>query len=281
MPSKAETTKHIEFYGKIEPALKALELFSAQRMKEAQAGIKKTHPHRDNVVGMVREIVQRDPSLFGRHPLTAIHPELPDTHVLVVSPSRGLFCQSPINRELEFIRHAYPDSKTTTFTPVGGESHKLIDRIGGKSASFTEALKTLSDLQRSASILTDRVFQTYLRDGVGCMKLVYIQNSLEPRETQLLPIQFHTTDASTSRGKGLHVEGDSDGALDELFRMHVSTTIFHALLETRMAEHFSRMTTAHRGAENIEEILPELVLVSNAINLEEGTKAILELTQQL
>jgi F-type H+-transporting ATPase subunit gamma len=278
MGSINETEDRISFYHNIEPALKALELYSAMRIKESRDMLRKSSTHHDNVARMVQRIVQQNASVLGRNRDLVAHPELPNTHVIVISPSRGLLCQSLINKELGLLRHLYPDTDTTSFSTVGEEGRKIVNRAGGLSHVHTDAPHTPAQLSHAASKLTDVVYNQYLHNGVGSVCILSLEQTLAPRSLQLLPIRL-TPEQGTGPKSALEIDGDADALLSQLFRMHISTTIFQALLETRTAEHLSRMTIAHRGADNIDEMLPELVQLINSEGIERGTKEILELTQ--
>lgn len=273
MPTLPELKASIDLRKNSRPVLKAVELVSINRRTHTLEEIKEEKPHQENIYDMMNQFQERYPDILASHPYTVAHPELPATHIILISMENGLFCQPPLNHLLDYLRSNHAD-ETVTFTPVGPESHKLLTRLHEISPPNDEELEQL-DLIQKTQRLTDIIQSVYLHNGVGSVRIINIQNNLEPKDFVLLPIPL----PGHQKHSVLNHDGQSNAAVDMLIRSYIKTVLYEAILETQEAEHLSRMLAAHRAVENIDETLPEIQLFLNQAQRDKTTKQILELSQ--
>lgn len=277
MPASQELNNGIKIRESSRPVLKAVELVAIHDRVIVEEQLRLEQPHFKEITTMFEEVRERDPLLLSDHPLAAARPDNLPAHVLLVSMTKSLFCQPPIHAQTEYIRtHYAPDA--TKFTPFGDESNKIIQKINGKTSVEAPLAVDLNRLRDSASTLSTIAVNSFLQHDVTSVRLVHIQKNLAPQDTILLPIPIvaRKTDAPPA---GITIEGDQNAVISQLFQAYLSAVIYNALLETQVAEHVSRMLTAHGAVENIDDVLPQLRLLLNGTRRQGITNQILELSQ--
>jgi F-type H+-transporting ATPase subunit gamma len=123
----------------------------------------------------------------------------------------------------------------------------------------------------------------YLADEVDEVHLIYneFRSAAVQRvkRQQLLPIEAEAAPASAdgaSAGDYLF-EPSADAILASLLPRHVTTQVFHALMESIAGEYGARMTAMESASKNAKEMIDVLTIQYNKARQERITKELLDI----
>ena len=112
--------------------------------------------------------------------------------------------------------------------------------------------------------IVSAIIKMYLEDQIDHVYIIYNHkvNSLtcEVKEELVLPI---TEIDGTSYEGSFVFEGDIEESLDSLLKMYLSSYIYGIVLDSKTAEHTSRMNAMKNASDNVDEIVKKYGLIYN------------------
>lgn len=275
MPSMRDIRRRIRSIKSTEQITRAMKAVSAAKLRRAQENVLAARPF----ANLAREMLARVAASAGHveHPLLEVREEGSSCFV-VITADRGL-CggfNTNIIRESNRLMDEAEGRSLWTVGRKGRDFYKRreykIDKeyVGiGEDIGYDEA-----------AVVAEGLMEQYT---AGEYKNVYLLfnrfiNTLVQRPTvlQLLPVKTPGPDKGADPVE-YTFEPSDEAVLEVLLPKYVRTMIYHALLESKAAEHSARMTAMDSATKNATEMTETLTLKLNRARQAAITKEISEI----
>src|SRR5262245_56344524 len=258
---------------------KAMKLVAAAKLRRAQERVTAARPYANKMVELLGGLVGHTEG--DAHPLLARR-TTGRKRLIVVAADKGLcgaFNSNVLRASLAFLReHVEAD---LTLVVVGKKARDFYRRrqwpVKAEMLGFFDRLA-----YSHAQEIAGDVIQAYLAEEVDEVHLIYNEfRSVavqRVKREQLLPIQPDAERAPGEAGIGDYIfEPSADAILAALLPRHVTTQVFHALMESIAAEYGARMTAMESASKNAKEMIDVLTIQYNKARQERITKELLDI----
>ena len=276
---------------------KAMEAVSAAKMRKSQERALSARPYSRSALRILQKLSGSIDAI--NHPLTISGS---GTRILVVliTSDKGLAgnLNSAVLKQLtRFLKEQNVSIESADFIAIGRKGAEFVKKRG-----FTVLLERLND-QDSVSIedlseVRELLSQKYLTGAYKEVIALY-QNfrstfENEPAQRSILPIQTASVREAVlgitpSKGKfaeaqeeesifAYTIEPDPESVLNELMPFLLSVLLFHALLESKAAEHSARMVAMKNASDKALELSDALRLEFNKARQALITREVSEIT---
>ena len=280
MPSLKDIKRRITSVRKTQQITRAMRMVAGAKLRRAQEAIESARPYAERMRATLAEVAraQRD----SDHALLAIHPEIKNVELFLITSDRGL-CG------------AFNANVNKLAAVIGRDREKA----GAKVWISTAGKKAREAFQRrvpemlrehypqdgwvtfgQAAAIAGYLSQRYASGEVDEVVLVYSEFvsavTQTPRAVTLFPFAPPVDDGG---GEALQYEIEPDPAklLNVLVPKAVEVEIFRALLENQSGEHAARMAAMEAATRNTEELIDSLTLQYNRARQAAITKELVEI----
>lgn len=282
MANTRELRRRIKSIKNTAQITKAMQMVAATKMRRAQNQALNGRPYSFNLSFALERLLpvvslESHPLLRGNESNT--------TGVILLTTDKGL-CGALNTNLFRAVSASQLTSGRRVFYTVGKKGRNFVARSGYQLLADFENLDTVTF--RQAVQLSKLVIDAFLAGSVGEVLIIYPQfvSTLrqEPKMIKLLPIEYLElkelimSEASKSKSNEFLFEPDPATLLDYILAHHIQIRLYQSLLETKAAEHSSRMIAMQNATDNALELVTDLTLAYNQIRQDSITKELLEIT---
>lgn len=254
---------------------RAMKMVSAAKLRRSQDRLMAARPYARKMAEVINRLAQR--ATPESHPLLVPRGGN-KSEIVVVTSDKGL-CgsfNSNVLRQANSLLREQSDSQTS-LTLIGKKGRDFFRRRKAPiRREFIDLFRVLS--YPAAADIGKEILKDYLEGEVDRITLIFneFKSTLQQRVVvqPLLPIspEIPTREDLTD----YLYEPSADQVIDELLKKYVEVRVYHALLESLVGEHASRMTAMDAATDNAEDMIVQLTLTFNKARQAAITKELIE-----
>ncbi len=280
MANTRELRRRIRSVKNTSQITKAMQMVAAAKMRKAQNQALNGRPYIEILAKSLERLLPKVD--IEAHPLLSRN-KSSKTGIVLLSTDKGLV--GALNTNLmRTVLVSQAASGNVVFYTVGKKGRNFVVKTGKDLIADFENVDLVS--LRQAVQLTKMITEAFFAEDLGEAYLIYphFVSTLkqEPRKLKLLPIEYVESDkekpVNEKISKDFLFEPNVDSLLDFILVHHIQNTIYHALLETKAAEHSARMIAMQNATDNAKEIVDDLTLNYNQTRQQAITTELLEIT---
>ena len=293
MPNLRDIKKRIASVKKTQQITRAMKMVSAAKLRKFQGQVLASRPYSKTITEIVRQLTLRVDTMVN--PLLQEKPGSKELYILITS-DRGL-CGSFNTNIIRYLMNHLKDKNPDEFGLLLA-GRKARDFFKRREYTVEETvINFFNNLDYSHSIkIGDLAIDYFLNKGYSKVFLVY--NEFKSVMTQnkvmykLLPVKFDSVKAvaepdseapAESKPEKILItdyiyEPSAGSAVQRLLTRYIHQVIYHALRESMISEHASRMTAMDSATENAYEMIDKLTLIYNRVRQASITKEIVEIS---
>lgn len=281
MPSTKELRTRITSVKNTQQTTRAMKMVAAAKLNRAKSAILNARPYALGIESVVKSVSSAQAI---DHKFTKEKEATGKVLYVVVSSDRGL-CggfNAKISKYsyLKWINDKKDQNIDLLFV---GKKAEVYFRSRGLENKLDIVENLVSDCSYSYSAkFTERLIKLYEEEGYEKVILFYNEFvsalSQEPKEVQLLPIQFHEEVETEELNKDYIFKPAASQIVDQLLHKYLNTQVFRAFLESLASEHAARMNSMESATKNAGEIINTLTLTYNKMRQAAITTELIEIT---
>ncbi len=247
--------RSVESTGKITRSMK---LVSTAKLNQTQNMLRSFKKYSDRCTKLLSEAAWGCGNDF---PLLAPREDTGKTCFVLFIGDRGL-CGSYNQDVLYYYRQLLSHAGEESFTVICGK--KGLDMRDEPELKVRTVFADMGDTPTASDSrrLSEYLRRMYLNGECDNVKLVYQRHhglSQVPECVQLLPVQNEEEKGE----RELIYEPDRSSCICQLCDMYMDSGVYRVLLESKVSEHFARMTAMTSATDNADELLRSLTLTLN------------------
>jgi F-type H+-transporting ATPase subunit gamma len=281
VPSLKDIKRRITSVRKTQQITRAMRMVAGAKLRRAQEAIESARPYADRMRATLAEVAraQRD----SDHPLLAIHPEIKNVEMFVITSDRGLCGAFNANvNKLAAVtgRDREKAGAKLWITTAGKKAREAFQRRVPEMLREHYPQDGWVTFGQAASI-AGYLSRRYASGEVDEVVLVYSEFvsaiTQTPRVVTLLPFSAGAGEGEQAEALPYEIEPDPAKLLSVLVPKAVEVEIFRALLENQSGEHAARMAAMEAATRNTEELIESLTLQYNRARQAAITKELVEI----
>ncbi|HKM29356.1 MAG TPA: ATP synthase F1 subunit gamma [Bacilli bacterium] len=240
---------------------KAMNMVSASKLRGAETAIKNYIPFIEKIEEILANLLMAD--FFVKHPLL-VEREIKKTCYILITSERGL--AGPFNNNLfKKLEAEIAVNKNFVVAPLGTKGYLYCHR-NKHPLLIEEHIILRDDVNFSdVAIAIKEAVLGYARQDFDSVKVIYNHyvNTLTQvvLVKQMLPVVNGFKEMKTN--SIYDFEGGVANILDEVLPLYVENLIYGLVLDSKAAEHASRMVAMKSATDNAEDIIEKLELMYN------------------
>ena len=280
MPSSKAIQRRISSVDNTRQIVSAMEMLSATKLYRCRASLASSrYLHRES--SRMIHSLRRSPEALS-HPL--ITPRMPKrTLQLVISSDRG-FCGSynhkVATRVLTAIAaESYFEGHQDAVFALGRQGELLLRRAGVEIWQSVAGIEE-AEMQNHAARTTKTILSLFNDGSFDRINLVFTryeaQLAHQPHLQTLLPLAFG--EPILTGYESMTYDPDLETFLQQIVPLHLTATLYAALVEAAVCEHTERMTSMHAATSSAEEIVEQLHRQAANLHKAQATQEINEIS---
>jgi F-type H+-transporting ATPase subunit gamma len=280
VPSLKDIKRRITSVRKTQQITRAMRMVAGAKLRRAQEAIESARPYAERMRATLAEVAraQRD----SDHALLAIHPEIKNVELFVITSDRGL-CgafNANVNKLAAVIGRDREKAGAKVWISTAGKKareafHRRVPEMLREHYP-QDGWVTFGQAAAIAGYLSQR----YASGEVDEVVLVYSEFvsaiTQTPRAVTLFPFA-PPVDEGSAEALQYEIEPDPAKLLNVLVPKAVEVEIFRALLENQSGEHAARMAAMEAATRNTEDLISSLTLQYNRARQAAITKELVEI----
>ncbi len=259
---------------------KAMNMVSASKLRKSEKKHRGFGPIKSKVKTILEQVLSSNPDMA--HPLLE-NREIRKTGYIIVSSDRGL--AGPYNSSIlkYFDRYVSENHKSNKEFIVGTIGFKAFSYCRRKKYPMlnSESINSRDDVRFIDFQAMSRAFiNLYLDRKVDRIVMIYSHyiNTITQRVEQevLLPISDLITDKENMTSEYIF-EPSTEDVINQLLPIYLEDTLYGIILDSKAAEHASRMTAMKNASDNAKEIIQKQNLVYNRARQAQITKELTDI----
>lgn len=279
MAKARDIRRRMRSVGSTRKITRTMEMVATSKLRRAQQRVQQARPYADRMAAVVESLIT--PEITELEPLLRQPDRIRRAAVVLITSNRGLagaFNVNLIRKARDLLAELQASQVTTEFHVVG---KKGIGYFRFRRVAMVGTRTDIKDMptQEQARSLIEPLAAQFLRKELDAVYVVHAEfrsmMSTPPITRRLLPV--YVPEERPKREPYYILDPSAEAILSRLLPLHLTNSMFRALVESAAAEQAARRTAMKSATDNADDFLTNLRRQFNRARQQEITRQLAEI----